>query len=378
LPALAVLAGLIALALVLLARGDGNQSAGPSYTVPASIPADCSRPVEMEVMAFLDTVPNDSTVQFQPDGCYAQNTVIRVYDRRGLVIDGKGSTFKKVSPSTPHGTGAAVNPNWRVAGGSNITLQNLTILGAFRAEPNPGNQHDHGVSLWGVRTAKVLNARIRDVDGDFIGTDPDLRTGCDASRCPLAFDVTIDRLRGQRASRQGVSFTGVDGAVLSNSSIAPGPITATGGNGIDLEIDVPGEILRNIRVIDNRIGEVRFSGVAFVPGASPEVGNVEILGNEMTVPPTTCSAGFTLGSTQGIKSGVIVKGNTILTQHDGIWLEQVAGEVTGNLIRKTIGTPLCEPPAATHVRKVGSTATVCGNRILGFPEGVEDPPCARR
>jgi len=380
----AVLAAVV-VGLVVLPGDDGGDGPAPPstgttrragpYLVPTTIPADCSRPAENDIMQFLATVPDGSTVRFPPGGCYAQGTRIQVFDRHDLVIDGGGSTFRKTSPSIPNGRGPDVHPNWRLAGGSNITLQNLVIRGVFSTQPNPGNELDHGVSIWGVQTAKVLNATISDVDGDFIDADPDLRTGCDRARCPVSRDITIDKLRGERASRQGVSFTAVDGAVISNSFISPGTITGTGGNGVDLETDVDGTILRNVQVVDNEFGAISFSAVAFVPGSSPEVGNVTVARNRMSVHPKNCAPGMNLGSPKGTKEGVVITGNTILTQHDGIRLEGIGGQVSGNSIVKDGPTTLCQPPVSTSVRRIRSSAAVCGNTTRGFPGDTPDPPC---
>ena len=91
--------------------------------VPSSIPDDCSQAVEGQIESFLSTVPDGSTVQFQPQGCYGQDGTIFVTDRKNLVIDGNGSIFRALTQ------GDSGRSNWEVQAGSNITIENMTLYG---------------------------------------------------------------------------------------------------------------------------------------------------------------------------------------------------------------------------------------------------------
>ena len=91
---------------------------------PASIVSNCTLPVEDQLMAWLDTVPDNSVVQFPPGACYGLDDTITMEDRVGLTIDGNGSTFKALTPGTGN------RDNWRIEGGTNITLKNMIVRGA--------------------------------------------------------------------------------------------------------------------------------------------------------------------------------------------------------------------------------------------------------
>src|SRR6201999_1566765 len=83
----------------------------PVYTVPSTIASDCSAPVEGELMDWLATVPDGSTVQFASNGCYGQDGTITVSGRHALTLDGNGSEFRTLTP------GARDRANWRFVGG---------------------------------------------------------------------------------------------------------------------------------------------------------------------------------------------------------------------------------------------------------------------
>jgi hypothetical protein len=68
------------------------------YKVPRKISDNCSAPVEGKIMAWLATVPDGSTVQFEAGRCYGQDGTITLSGRSGLVIDGQGSEFRALTP----------------------------------------------------------------------------------------------------------------------------------------------------------------------------------------------------------------------------------------------------------------------------------------
>jgi hypothetical protein len=339
--------------------------------------------VDAELRRFLAGVPNGATVRFPTKRCYAETTAIKVYDRRDLVIDGGGSTFRKVSTSSPSPrpppSDSNSHPNWRIAGGSDITLRNMIIRGAYTGVPNPGNQFDPGVSIWGVSGIQLLNLSIYNVDGDFVTADPDLRGRWPGSygAYPFSRRVTIDHLRGENSARQGVSFTHADGGRVANSYLSGVGLASTtgGGAGVDLEIDAGGERVRNVAVVDNTFGKVGYSAIALVPGGSPNVGNVFIARNKMSVPPAACGPAIYLGDASGTKTGIVVVHNVIVTQGDGIRLDNVAGSIGDNVIVHRARPGLCDdpalaPPYPVPVRRVSAGGVLTGNVSRGFGPAV--------
>jgi len=83
--------------LLLALSASGHAHAAPAkpsktvYKVPKQIKATCSVPVEGQIMNWLATVPDGSTVQFGAGGCYGQDGTITLNGRRDVVIDGQGS-----------------------------------------------------------------------------------------------------------------------------------------------------------------------------------------------------------------------------------------------------------------------------------------------
>lgn len=337
--------------------------------LPASIPSDCSRAVESEIMAFLATVPDGGTAVFPPRGCFGQDATILVADRNDLVIEGNRSTFTKRSPSD---LSRASNANWRVAGGRGVVLKNMLIKGSYnappRGTPGQGNHTDHGVSLWGPTDPKVLDVEVQNVDGECLTADSDIRKGTDYRLNPPSRNVVVERLRCAHAGRQGVAATAVDGFRLADSSIEDAQQT-----GIDIEIDAPGQLARNVEIVNNTISGVYFSAVAIPLGDSPEVGNIVIRGNTMLQAPDTCWAAVFVGDNRFRLSEIKVVDNTLLTIGDGVRMIQVdAGEVARNRIRKTnpentsCHHPENTPPESVGVRLTESTVAASENTVTGF------------
>jgi hypothetical protein len=101
------------------------------FTVPATIPADCSRDVSAELNAWVASVPDGSTLQFAPAGCYRVDRKLTVRDRNGLTFEGNGATFRaftdgrELPPSE-----ARTRSMFTFWQGSNLTVRNTIVRGA--------------------------------------------------------------------------------------------------------------------------------------------------------------------------------------------------------------------------------------------------------
>jgi hypothetical protein len=338
--------------------------------VPESITSDCSRSVDGDLRAFLAKAPDGVTVLFPRLACYGQDRTIALEDRKNLTIDGNGSTFQKrvgSDRSRPN------NANWRIAGGTGVTLKNMVIKGSYaappRGSPGQGQFTDHGVSIWGATDASVLDVEVLNVDGECLTADPDVRKGTDYRLVPPNRNVVVDRLRCSHAGRQGVAATAADGFTLSNSTIDD-----TQQTGIDIEIDADGEILRNIKLLNNTLGATYFSAISVPAGNAPDVGEIVIEGNRMIRPTETCLPAFNIGASPWRLGRVTVTGNTIMTIGDGIYVYGAqSGDVAGNEIRKTDPGNVCysysgsvSPPHPLPVRVVDSPVKVGENTVQGF------------
>lgn len=350
------------------------------FTAPATIPSDCTRPVEGQIMAFLASVPNGSMVRFPAGACYGQDGTIVLHDRRDLTIDGNGATFKRITPPHRPGDPNGNNANWRISRGTGVTLENLVIVGNLapvpRGTPGQGQYTDHGVSIWGAQNISVLRVQVSDVDGEFVAVDPDVEgaAGSDYSKAAPSRNILVDRLTGTGAGRQCVSSTDVDGLTVRNSNLDNCQQT-----GFDAEIDVAGELNRNIHFVDNTITNAYFAPISIpvlsFPTAPGTVGNIEIRGNTVPHHPDTCFADVYVGSDlKTTVSGLTIADNHFATIGDGVTItgSDIQAAISGNTISYE-GTHACDnpnftPPYSAPVRRNDNTKVdvASDNTFTGF------------
>jgi hypothetical protein len=297
-----------------------------AFMVPDSIPADCSRPVEKEIMAWLATVPNGATAQFQHKGCYGQDETIELEDRTNLTIDGNGSSFKALTRGSPN------RDNWRIEGGQGITLKDMTVCGS---NPDAGI-HDnayvgqvewqHGFRFAGTNGGTLENVRAFDVFGDFVEAMWDWRAS-DVYSAPMARNIVVRDSYFARAGRMGIGLTGVDGFRLENSYVGDVNMAA-----VDLELDVATHLGRNISIVGNTFGPHRFALFANGGmGSAPNVGNVLISGNRMTGPLVSCESPVYVGPPGGTyRAGWVIRDNQFRTLSEAVSATRVKNMVVAN------------------------------------------------
>jgi hypothetical protein len=297
-----------------------------AFLVPESIAADCSRPVENEIMAWLATVPDGATAQFQHKGCYGQDETIELQDRTNLTIDGNGSSFKALTRGSPN------RDNWRIEGGQGITLKDMTVCGS---NPNAGihdNAYDgkvewqHGFRFAGTNGGTLENVRVFDVYGDFVEAMWDWRAS-DVYSAPMARNIVVRDSYFARAGRMGIGLTGVDGFLLENSYVGDVNMAA-----VDLELDVATHLGRNISIVGNTFGPHRFALFANGGmGGAPNVGNVLISGNRMTGPLVSCESPVYVSSPGGtVRSGWVIRDNKFRTLSETVSATRVTNMVVAN------------------------------------------------
>jgi len=331
---------------------------GPAlYTVPASIPHDCSVTVEGQLMNFFATVPDGSTIQFQPGGCYGQDGTITLADRNNLDIDGNGSTFEALT------TGAPNRANWRIEGGSNIKLEHMTVWGADPIASTTGAAYNttyewqHGFAFDGTQGGILNRVSVHHVYGDFVEAEPDPRLGAVAS--PPARNILVQDSTFDGAGRMGVGLTDVDGFVLQRSSL--GNVT---WDSVDLELDIDQEHGSNIQILGNTFGPMRFDLFSNDGAGSSAVGNVTISGNSEQALSPTCAAPVEVTAPSGVyRSGYTVQNNTFYAYGDGtsfIRAQNVA--VSGNTIHFTNGG--CGSFVGAHLTD-SHTVGITNNALAG-------------
>jgi hypothetical protein len=237
------------------------------YTVPASIPSDCSRDVTAPLLAWIASVPDSSTLRFAPGGCYRVDRTLTIKFRNGLTLDGQGATFRAFTsgrelPPAQARTRSMFN-FWR---GSNITVRNTIVRGA---NPNAGMSDFAYVAalegqaayvIGGVQNMTLDHVEAYDVYGDFVFVGP-------ATKHLLVQNSTF-----ARNGRQGWTINGEDIVFDHNT------IRQTRRATIDLEPSAVTSIARRVTISHNTIGIGRLYFFANEGRAAPTE-DISIIGN---------------------------------------------------------------------------------------------------
>ena len=339
--------------------------------VPASIPADCSRPVEADLATFLASVPDGSTVRFADHGCYGQDESIIVRDRQNLTLDGNGATFKIIT--TSHNT-EYFRSNIRIQRGLNITLENMTVVGACTpgqcqsdaTPPAKDGYVQYGIDLESTAGPTIDNVHVRDVLSDGIGVEGTLDPNCCWGGQPTS-NLTIQNSHIERVGRQGISITDLDTGVIRNTTIENGPET-----GIDIEVDTAGFVARHIRILGNTFAAIHANAISNGGiGSDPDVGDIDIENNTMGGPSPSCAEGTIYLRTPGpstpsvYRSGYTIKGNHFLGRAAFVQAERVKSlDVENNTTSfNEIG---CGEKAAVELTD-SHTVAVANNDFPGYP-----------
>ncbi len=341
------------------------------FAVPASIPADCSRPVEQDLASFLASVPDGATVRFAAQGCYGQDESLIVKDRSNLTLDGNGATFKIIT--TTHNT-EYFRSNLRIQRGSNITLENMTVVGACApgqcqsdvTPPAKDGYVQYGIDLESTAGPTIDNVHVRDVLSDGIGVEGTLDPNCCWGGQPTS-NLTIQNSHIERVGRQGISITDLDTGVIRNTTIENGPET-----GIDIEVDNPGFVARHIKILGNTFAAIHANAISNGGiGSDPDVGDIDIENNTMTGPSPSCAEGTIYLRTPGpstpsvFRSGYTIEGNHFLGRAAFVQAERIKGlDVENNTTSfNEIG---CGEKAAVELTDSHGVA-VANNDFPGYP-----------
>jgi len=195
-----------------------------------------------ELQALIDRTPDGGVVRLSGARYRIEGTLV-VEDRRGLRIDGNGSTLFATT------TGTLKRSHVRVVGGSDIVLHDLTIIGA---NPDAGLaeqayqtelEGQHGIRLEGATSIELARVRVQDVYGDFV------YVGMRESDRRFSDGVWIHESTFARSGRQGIAVTAGQNIVIEDNHI-----TDTRHATIDLEPNTPRWGAHNVHVLDNEIG----------------------------------------------------------------------------------------------------------------------------
>ena len=339
-------------------------AAPATYDVPASIVADCSRAVDAEIRAWLATVPDNAVARFAANGCYGQSGTIVLTDRTALTVDGNGSTFRALT------VGDIGRRNWRLQGGSRITLKNMTVRGAnpragiFEGSYDGAYEYQHGFSIEGTQGATLDNVKAFDVYGDFVTVHHDERYN--PYTTDPARQITVRNAHFERSGRQGVSPTNVEGFLLERSYLG-----AVNMNAVDVELDFNEARGKDIRIIGNTFGSIRFSVLANVgAGVDPNVGPITLDGNTMVGPLVSCRPPVHAETYGGLyRSGYVITNNRFMALGNAFdFIGAKAVTVTGNTVTFIDGG--CGTRAAVGLVD-SHGVSVTGNTFTGALQAVK-------
>ena len=320
-----------------------------SATVPASIPADCSRDVTAPILEWIASVPDNSVLSFAPNGCYRIDGTLVVAHRSGLTFEGNNATFRQVTDGSEFGYSKRVRTRsvWTFGGSTNLVVRDLTTVGA---NPHAGRgdlayqpkfEAQHAYYIQGVNGMVMDHVAAYDVYGDFVALGGGVS------------NFTVRNSSFARNGRQGWSINGTNIVFEHNS------ITETRRATIDIEPPTPMWPSKNVYIRDNDVGPGRLFFFANVGAAAP-MDNINIIGNRLhrkafvmfVAPPKGTRSNYHVignvsdGGVSGFGSAMVfkniegleVRGNVVPTQ----WSHHLAGvgvsrsshvSVTGNTFR---------------------------------------------
>ncbi len=156
-------------------------------------------------------------------------------------------------------------PAFNIIGGTNITVENLSIVGVNKGGYERSLAFNGGIETQGTTRLTVSNVKVAHVFGDCLTLAP-LRsgTGDDGIIAPVR-DLTVDGFTGTVCGRQGITLASVNGASLTNVTIG-----TVAFDPFDAEADqAAGEGARNVTV-----DRCTFSGLIAVTSGGGTTGPI--------------------------------------------------------------------------------------------------------
>ena len=138
--------------------------------VPSSIDASGGSDVAAELQAFVDGVPDESTIVFVAGGHYRMSLGLRLTARRGLTFEGNGSTLEV------HGCDSRSSPFELADHNERITIRAFTLLGGNTAGGtsdafSAGCEYQAGVAIYQSTGIEISNVAIERMSGDCLQVD---------------------------------------------------------------------------------------------------------------------------------------------------------------------------------------------------------------
>jgi hypothetical protein len=145
---------------------------GAEISVPATIDATGLADASQDLLSFIASVPDGSTIAFKAGGTYRLNHGLALTNRHNLVFEGNGATLRAA------GSGSSVSdsPFDLSDYDSAITIRDFTLIGN---NPNvgtanayhPSAENQMGIAMYGAKNIEIANVTISGSWGDCLYVD---------------------------------------------------------------------------------------------------------------------------------------------------------------------------------------------------------------
>jgi parallel beta-helix repeat protein len=261
------------------------------------------------LQAFVDSVPDGSTIVFPAGSVYRIDGMLVFRNRKGLTFEGNGAVLRRYDPGLSGTDGALFTREVRFMSGGNLTIRNLTIMGAnpnagmSNAAWDPAYEFQHGIELDGVQGALLDHVRIHDVYGDFVYLGMSQSEGVQTP----SRNVTIQDSRFERNGRMGISVDYAENTLIQNNYMGD-----CRRSWVDVEPTGATWQVRGLTIRNNTVGPHRLNFFANA-GRGDNVGDVVISGNR-TAPGVafgaiTISRGDSSLAQGGYRGPYLIEGN---------------------------------------------------------------------
>lgn len=163
----------------------------------------------------------------------------------GVTFNGGVWNDPNTSPGTvPGGAEGKGRPAFDIIGGSDITLENLSVVGVNRGGYSSDLAFNAGIETQGTAGLTLSGVRVAHVFGDCLTLNP-LRSGTGRNNIvAVVRNLTVTGFNGTACGRQGISPVSVNGATLTDITIG-----TTAFASFDAEADQPAkEGAKNVTV----------------------------------------------------------------------------------------------------------------------------------
>ncbi|HLY14277.1 MAG TPA: hypothetical protein VKR24_07980 [Candidatus Limnocylindrales bacterium] len=251
-------------------------------SVPATIDATGKTDVIGALQAFINSVPNGSTILFPPSATYLVSTGIQLDGRQNLDLEGQGATIRSTG-SNP--INSQILLGWGAGGNKNITIRGFVLRGGnpsggTATAYHAGQESSEGIAIYRNETGILIDHEtisdewghgIYEASNGHVGERPSF--------------VTISNTAIARTGVMGIAI-----ATATDETITADTITDTALYPIDFEDGTSGELLERIAISNVTITRWSWSK-AYSPHAIVGDGSTGMTWQDITIDSVTLQGG---------------------------------------------------------------------------------------